>query len=92
MVYDNAHSLSYTILPKNQSVDFINSAGGNVANNIEEFATRGYNGQKYGVSHIRDTWDLQPWSRLKGNIIEDKIIRPLSLSSSSRTAFSFDYI
>lgn len=65
------------VLPKNQSVDFINSAGGNVANNIEEFATRGYNGQKYGVSHIRDTWDLQPWSRLRGNIIEDKVIRPL---------------
>ena len=65
------------VLPKNQSVDFINSAGGNVANTIEEFATRGYNGQKYGVSHIRDTWDLQPWSRLNGNIIEDKVIRPL---------------
>lgn len=65
------------VLPKNQSIDFINSAGGNVANNIEEFATRGYNGQKYGVSHIRDTWDLQPWSRLYGNIIEDKVIRPL---------------
>lgn len=65
------------ILPKDQSVDFINSAGGNVANTIEEFTTRGYNGQKYGVSHIRDTWDLQPWSRLKGNIIEDKVIRPL---------------
>lgn len=65
------------VLPKNQSVDFINSAGGNVANNIEEFTTRGYNGQKYGVSHIRDTWDLQPWSRLRGNIIEDKVIRPL---------------
>ena len=65
------------VLPKNQSVDFINSAGGNVANTIEEFATRGYNGQKYGVSHIRDTWDLQPWSRLYGNIIEDKVIRPL---------------
>lgn len=65
------------VLPKDQSVDFINSAGGNVANNIEEFTTRGYNGQKYGVSHIRDTWDLQPWSRLKGNIIEDKVIRPL---------------
>lgn len=65
------------VLPKNQSVDFINSAGGNVANTIEEFATRGYNGQKYGVSHIRDTWDLQPWSRLDGNIIEDKVIRPL---------------
>lgn len=65
------------VLPKNQSVDFINSAGGNVANNIEEFTTRGYNGQKYGVSHIRDTWDLQPWSRLKGNIIEDNVIRPL---------------
>lgn len=56
---------------------FINSAGGNVANDIEEFTTRGYNGQKYGVSHIRDTWDLQPWSRLRGNIIEDKVIRPL---------------
>lgn len=53
------------------------SAGGNVANNIEEFTTRGYNGQKYGVSHIRDTWNLQPWSRLRGNIIEDKVIRPL---------------
>lgn len=65
------------VLPKDQSVDFINSAGGNVANDIEEFITRGYNGQKYGVSHIRDTWDLQPWSRLKGNIIEDKVIRPL---------------
>lgn len=65
------------VLPKNQSVDFINSAGGNVANTIEEFTTRGYNGQKYGVSHIRDTWDLQPWSRLDGNIIEDKVIRPL---------------
>ncbi len=65
------------VLPKDQSVDFINSAGGNVANNIEEFTTRGYNGQKYGVSHIRDTWDLQPWSRLRGNIIEDKVIRPL---------------
>ena len=65
------------VLPKDQSVDFINSAGGNVANDIEEFTTRGYNGQKYGVSHIRDTWDLQPWSRLRGNIIEDKVIRPL---------------
>lgn len=65
------------VLPKDQSVDFINSAGGNVANDIEEFTTRGYNGQKYGVSHIRDTWDLQPWSRLKGNIIEDEVIRPL---------------
>jgi hypothetical protein len=65
------------VLPKDQSVDFINSAGGNVANTIEEFATRGYNGQKYGVSHIRDTWDLQPWSRLRENIIEDKVIRPL---------------
>lgn len=65
------------VLPKDKSVDFINSAGGNVANDIEEFTTRGYNGQKYGVSHIRDTWDLQPWSRLKGNIIEDKVIRPL---------------
>jgi hypothetical protein len=65
------------VLPKDQSVDFINSAGGNVVNNIEEFTTRGYNGQKYGVSHIRDTWDLQPWSRLRGNIIEDKVIRPL---------------
>lgn len=65
------------VLPKGQSVDFINSAGGNVANDIEEFTTRGYNGQKYGVSHIRDTWDLQPWSRLRGNIIEDKVIRPL---------------
>ena len=65
------------VLPKEQSVDFINSAGGNVANNIEEFTTRGYNGQKYGISHIRDTWDLQPWSRLRGNIIEDKVIRPL---------------
>ena len=65
------------VLPNIQSVDFINSAGGNVANSIEEFATRGIKGQKYGVSHIRDTWDLQPWSRLKGNIIEDKIIRPL---------------
>lgn len=65
------------VLPKDQSVDFINSAGGNVANNIEEFTTRSYNGQKYGVSHIRDTWDLQPWSRLRGNIIEDKVIRPL---------------
>ena len=65
------------VLPKDQSIDFINSAGGNVANNIEEFTTRGYNGQKYGVSHIRDTWNLQPWSRLGGNIIEDKVIRPL---------------
>lgn len=65
------------ILPNIQSVDFINSAGGNVANSIEEFATRGIKGQKYGVSHIRDTWDLQPWSRLEGNIIEDKVIRPL---------------
>lgn len=65
------------VLPKDQSVDFINSAGGNVANDIEEFTTRGYNGQKYGVSHIRDTWDLQPWSRLRGNIIEDKVIKPL---------------
>lgn len=65
------------VLPKDQSVDFINSAGGKVANDIEEFTTRGYNGQKYGVSHIRDTWDLQPWSRLSGNIIEDKVIRPL---------------
>lgn len=65
------------VLPKDQSVDFINSAGGNVANDIEEFTTRGYNGQKYGVSHIRDTWDLHPWSRLGGNIIEDKVIRPL---------------
>lgn len=65
------------VLPKDQSVDFINSAGGNVANDIEEFTTRGYHGQKYGVSHIRDTWDLQPWSRLRGNIIEDKVIRPL---------------
>lgn len=65
------------VLPKDQSVDFINSAGGNVANDIEEFTTRGYNGQKYGVSHIRDTWDLQPWSRLRENIIEDKVIRPL---------------
>lgn len=65
------------VLPKDQSVDFVNSAGGNVANEIEEFATRGARGQKYGVSHIRDTWDLQPWSRLKGNIIEDKVIRPL---------------
>lgn len=65
------------VLPKDQSVDFINSAGGNVANDIEKFTTRGYNGQKYGVSHIRDTWDLQPWSRLRGNIIEDKVIRPL---------------
>jgi hypothetical protein len=65
------------VLPKDQSVDFINSAGGNVANNIEEFTTRGYNGQKYGVSHIRDTWDLQPLSKLRGNIIEDKVIRPL---------------
>ena len=65
------------VLPNIQSVDFINSAGGNVANSIEEFATRGARGQKYGVSHIRDTWDLQPWSRLSGNIIEDKLIRPL---------------
>lgn len=65
------------VLPNIQSVDFINSAGGNVSNSIEEFATRGIKGQKYGVSHIRDTWDLQPWSRLKGNIIEDKVIRPL---------------
>lgn len=65
------------ILPNIQNVDFINSAGGNVANSIEEFATRGIKGQKYGVSHIRDTWDLQPWSRLRGNIIEDKVIRPL---------------
>lgn len=65
------------VLPKIQSIDFINSAGGNVANSIEEFATRGIKSQKYGVSHIRDTWDLQPWSRLEGNIIEDKVIRPL---------------
>lgn len=65
------------VLPKDQSVDFINSAGGNVANDIEEFTTRGYNGQKYGVSHIRDTWDLHPWSKLRGNIIEDKVISPL---------------
>lgn len=65
------------VLPKDQSVDFINSAGGKVANDIEEFTTRGYNGQKYGVSHIRDTWDLQPLSKLRGNIIEDKVIRPL---------------
>ena len=65
------------VLPNIQNVDFINSAGGNVANSIEEFATRGIKGQKYGVSHIRDTWDLQPWSRLRGNIIEDKVIRPL---------------
>ena len=64
-------------LPLDQSIDFVNSAGGNVANEIEEFATRGARGQKYGVSHIRDTWDLQPWSRLEGNIIEDKLIRPL---------------
>lgn len=64
-------------LPFNQSTDFVNSAGGNVANEIEEFATRGVRGQKYGVSHIRDTWDLQPWSRLEGNIIENKVIRPL---------------
>ena len=64
-------------LPFDQSTDFVNSAGGNVANEIEEFATRGARGQKYGVSHIRDTWDLQPWSRLEGNIIEDKVIRPL---------------
>lgn len=64
-------------LPLDQSIDFVNSAGGNVANEIEEFATRGARGQKYGVSHIRDTWDLQPWSRLKENIIEDKLIRPL---------------
>lgn len=76
--YTDAKGISnLKVLPKNQSVDFINSAGGNVANNIEEFTTRGYNGQKYGVSHIRDTWDLQPWSRLRGNIIEDKVIRPL---------------
>lgn len=59
------------------AVNFVTAAGGNVANDIEEFTTRGYNGQKYGVSHIRDTWDLQPWSRLRGNIIEDKVIRPL---------------
>lgn len=72
------------VLPKDQSVDFINSAGGNVANNIEEFTTRGYNGQKYGVSHIRDTWDLQPWSRLRGNIIEDKVIRPLYNSTIAK--------
>ena len=65
------------VLPNIQNVDFINSAGGNVANSIEEFATRGIKGQKYGISHIRDTWDLQPWSRLRGNIIEDKVIRPL---------------
>ena len=65
------------VLPNDQSVDFINSAGGHVANDIEEFTTRGYNGQKYGVSHIRDTWDLQPWIGLRGNIIEDKVIRPL---------------
>lgn len=64
-------------LPLDQSIDFVNSAGGNVANEIEEFATRGARGQKYGVSHIRDTWDLQPWSRLEGNIIENKLIRPL---------------
>lgn len=76
--YTDAKGISnLKVLPKYQSVDFINSAGGNVANNIEEFTTRGYNGQKYGVSHIRDTWDLQPWSRLRGNIIEDKVIRPL---------------
>lgn len=76
--YTDAKGISnLKVLPKNQRVDFINSAGGNVANNIEEFTTRGYNGQKYGVSHIRDTWDLQPWSRLRGNIIEDKVIRPL---------------
>lgn len=76
--YTDAKGISnLKVLPKDQSVDFINSAGGNVANNIEEFTTRGYNGQKYGVSHIRDTWDLQPWSRLRGNIIEDKVIRPL---------------
>lgn len=76
--YTDAKGISnLKVLPKDQSVDFINSAGGNVANNIEEFTTRGYNGQKYGVSHIRDTWDLQPWSRLGGNIIEDKVIRPL---------------
>lgn len=72
------------VLPKDQSVDFINSAGGNVANDIEEFTTRGYNGQKYGVSHIRDTWDLQPWSRLRGNIIEDKVIRPLYNTTISK--------
>ena len=64
-------------LPFDQSTDFVNSAGGNVANEIEEFATRGARGQKYGVSHIRDTWDLQPWSRLERNIIEDRVIRPL---------------
>ena len=64
-------------LPFDQSTDFVNSAGGNVANEIEEFATRGARGQKYGVSHIRDTWDLQPWSRSDRNIIEDKVIRPL---------------
>lgn len=76
--YTDAKGISnLKVLPKDQSVDFINSAGGNVANNIEEFTTRGYNGQKYGVSHIRDTWDLQPWSRLRGNIIKDKVIRPL---------------
>nr|DAQ98821.1 MAG TPA: hypothetical protein [Crassvirales sp.] len=73
------------VLPKEQSVDFINSAGGNVANNIEEFTTRGYNGQKYGISHIRDTWDLQPWSRLRGNIIEDKVIRPLYNATIGKT-------
>lgn len=65
------------MLPFNQRVDFVNSAGGNVANEIEEFPTRGVRGQRYGVSHIRDTWDLQPWSRLSGNIIENKVIRPL---------------
>lgn len=65
------------VLPNIQNVDFVNSAGGNVANSIEEFATRGIKGQKYGVSHIRDTWDLQPWSRLRGNIIEDIVIKPL---------------
>ena len=73
------------VLPKEQSVDFINSAGGNVANNIEEFTTRGYNGQKYGISHIRDTWDLQPWSRLRGNIIEDKVIKPLYNATIGKT-------
>lgn len=65
------------VLPNYQGLDFINSAGGNVANSIEEFATKGTKGQKYGVSHIRDTWDLQPFSRLYGNVIEENIIRPL---------------
>ena len=73
---DTKGIVNLKVLPKIQSVDFVNSAGGNVANSIEEFATRSIKGQKYGVSHIRDTWDLHPWSRLKENIIEDKVLRP----------------